>query len=461
MYQIPWEIYSEPEILEVLTEIFTAKGYKVYNIHKTDRREELGVDIECTKPAENQKVILAVKKQPRKSDVSQLEEFAERPSTSRIYVYINEPSVAFKTVMERLGNHISFWNAETLTYELFCTDLHFYLFMVLENSFEKSIYKIVRSFFDIYFKVEKKKIEQPLKATTDMLNLLWAAKDRSASLNKSLRTLQLLFEEMNLPHVTEEIRKSMVLTFLKNIEHLELENLVQLQSHFSEFLDKYPTNFEQFCKQTKGRSNWLHWANIRPTLSPSFITKSLESERKSSQRMKDFFKGHNVSKIEPPSLSEILGDVARTLANEVDMFEDTVDDLFSISLFGKWDDVRDEFVRMAMERSNELRSAIKKELTTIEEEIDQSLKDKQFQASIFSIKVFTNCEGELKQHLCLNDFLLLQETYSKILALKSPTNLPGVHKRRREEAKTLIEKAIKMLDKNDLWDVIKASKSFC
>ncbi len=59
MFQVPWKLYSETEILGVLTEIFRAKGYNVYNIRKTDRRGELGVDMECTKPAENQKVILA------------------------------------------------------------------------------------------------------------------------------------------------------------------------------------------------------------------------------------------------------------------------------------------------------------------------------------------------------------------------------------------------------------------
>ena len=62
MFQIPWKLYSEPEILEVLTEIFEVKGYQVYNIHKTDRRGEEGVDLECAKPAENQKIILAVKR---------------------------------------------------------------------------------------------------------------------------------------------------------------------------------------------------------------------------------------------------------------------------------------------------------------------------------------------------------------------------------------------------------------
>lgn len=461
MFQVPWKLYSETEILEVLTELFRTKGYNVYNIHKTDRRDELGVDMECTKPAENQKVILAVKKQPGKSDVAQLEEFARKQSTSKIYVYVSEPSAAFKKAMERLKNQISFWNAEMLTYELFCTNVRFYLLMVLENSFEKPIFEIVRSFFAVYFRVEKKKIEPPSKATPDMLNLLWAAKDRSSSLNKSLRTLQLLFEEMGSPEITKKTRQDMAFAFLKTIQNLKYENLDQLQSHFSEFLDKYPTNFEQFCKQTKGRSNWTYWAETRPTLSPGFITKSLESERESAQSIKEFLEKRDTSRPKPESLSDILGDVARILANEVFMFEDAVDDLFSIGLFGKWDDMREEFARMSKERSNELKSAIRKELEAIKKQIDQNLKDERFQASIFSKEVFANYEGELKQRLSLNNFLLLQQTYSRISALESPTNLLDVNKRRNEEARALVEKAIQMLNKKDLWDDIKASKSFC
>jgi hypothetical protein len=454
MFQIPWKMYSESEVLEVLTEIFRERGYKVYNIHKTDRRGEQGVDMECTKPAENEKVLLAVKKKPSKSDVGQLEDFAEKASTPKIYVYIEEPSTAFKSVMERLKNRISFWNAETLTYELFCTDLRFYLFMILENSFEKPIFEIIDSFFDVLSRVEKKKVKQPSKATPEMLNLLWVAKDRSSSLHKSLRTLQLLFEKMSLHEVSEETKKSMTIAFLASIENLKYENLEQLQSLFSEFLDKYPANFEQFCKQTKGASNWTHWALTKPQLSPGSITKSLEFARELTQMAKELLDKHHAPSLEPTSLSETFGDVARILANEVDMFEETVDDLLSIGLYEKWDDMREEFARISNERSKELKNGIKTELISIKEGIEQNLKNGLFQNAVFNDEVFTNYAGELKQHLCLNDFLLLQKTYSKIMALRSPSNLADVNKRRHEEARTFVNKAIKMLDRKDLFNGI-------
>jgi hypothetical protein len=104
MFQIQWKLYSESEVLEILTELFRAKGYDVYNVHKTDRSGENGVDMECTKTAESQKITIAVKKKPNKSDIGQLQEFAKRPSTSKIYLYIEEPTTDFKKAIEEFRN---------------------------------------------------------------------------------------------------------------------------------------------------------------------------------------------------------------------------------------------------------------------------------------------------------------------------------------------------------------------
>ncbi len=464
MFQIPWNRYSESEILEVVSQIFQEKGYNIYNIHKTDRRGEEGVDIECTKTGENERLVLAAKKKPEKLDVGQLRDFAKNPASSKIYLYIEEPSASFKDAMAEYKK-ISFWNAEKLTKELFSTNLRFYLFMVLENSFEQPIFEIVFSFFKVYFEVEKKEVEPPVKANTEMLNLLWAAKDRSASLHKSLRNLQELFEQMDLEEVNETTKEAMTTAFLQSVETLKFENLDQLQCLFSEFLHKYPSNFEQFCKQTKGRSNWTHWTTSIPTLSPGFIIKSIEKDKEMTKKIEKFLdKARAMNKQEvpedkPDSISDILGDVARVLANEIFMFEDAVDDLFSIGLFGKWDDMREEFSKMSDKRSKELKNGIKAELTGIVEQIEGKLKENDFQNSFFSDSVFTNYTVELKQHLCVDDFLLLQKTYSKINGLMTPSNLEDLNRKRHEEAKALIQKTIQMLDKKDVWDNIDWTRS--
>ena len=108
MFQIPWHPYSEEEVQEVLTSLYRRRGYDVYNLHKVDRRGEDGVDIECSRHGENGKILISVKMKPQQKDVSQLETLAGKMAITRIYVYVEEPSTAFKKAMEKLKAKVSF-----------------------------------------------------------------------------------------------------------------------------------------------------------------------------------------------------------------------------------------------------------------------------------------------------------------------------------------------------------------
>lgn len=445
MFQIPWNLYSESEILEVVTNIFKEKGYNVYNFHKIDRRGEEGVDLECTKTAENEKITIAAKKKPEKTDVGQLREFAGSPSASKIYIYVEEPSATFKNTMDELKNKISFWNSEKLTRELFFTNLKFYLFMCLENSFERIVYEIVDGFLKVYNQVGDK-VKPLSKTTQEMLNLLWVAKDRTSSLHKSLRTLQLLFERMNLKETNEDTVEAIAFSFLSNIEKLKFENLEQLQILFDEFLQKWPGNFELFCYTTRGASNWRQWGAMKPTLSPGVIIKSLENEKRSAQRMHDLMTNKCPQKMTSPLVSETLGDVARILANDIFYFEYAVDTLFNISLNGKWDNEKATAIaNLNDERSKELRGSIKTDLISIKNKIDDDIKE-DVMGGTFSSKCFSTYSSELKYYLNSNDFLTLQKAYLKIKALNTKSNLPDINRAKYKEAKGLVEEALKMLE---------------
>lgn len=335
MYQIPWSEYSEDEIQEVLTAIFEQKGYEVYNIHKVDRREEDGVDIECTRLGETEKILISVKKHPRKKDVNQLHKFADKPSKTKIYVFVGEPSSAFKGAMEKVKHKVSFWNSKKLTYEIFNTDIRFYLFLIVENYFEKDIYTITLSFTKFYYDFAKNgpKYRKTLKLDNEMLNLLWNIKDRSASLHKSLRNLQTLFEEMNQLEIEERSKMCITRAYLKALSHLHKDSLKPLRELYLEFLKKYPANFEQFCRESRGSSYWKYVLEIRPRLLPGFILESFKEEKEMLREMKN-----ETQKVAIPNkerFSEILGDVARILANEAYWLEDTVDNLFKIGQTGK------------------------------------------------------------------------------------------------------------------------------
>ena len=81
-----------------------------------------------------------------------------------------------------------------------------------------------------------------------------------------------------------------------------------------------------------------------PQLLPGFIANSLEKARQEYERIKLFLKDEkeDLNLAAESNLSEILGDVSRILANEAYWLEETVDDLFSIALFGRWDTLREK-----------------------------------------------------------------------------------------------------------------------
>jgi len=336
MLQIPWELYSEEEIQETLTSLFREKGYEVYNIHKVDRRGEQGVDLECTRRGEMDKIQIGVKKKPRQKDVAQLEVFADRTARTKIYVYIEEPSTGFKKAMEQVKGKISFWDSEKLTYETFATNVRFYLFMIIENHFEKDVHTITFSFCRFYmdFKEKGSRYGKPVKANEKMLNLLWHIKDRSASFHKSLRTLQVLFEHMTLLEIEEKSEISMTQAFLRSLCDLQADSLEPLRDLYLEYLREYPANFEEFCRESKGRSNWKYLFAMMPELQPGFIIKSFEEEKKLDKSV-----GKHIHKtdiiLRKEQLGETLGNVARILANEAYWLEDTADDLFKIGLTGR------------------------------------------------------------------------------------------------------------------------------
>jgi hypothetical protein len=182
--------------------------------------------------------------------------------------------------------------------------------------------------------------KKPTKMNPEMLNLLWNAKDRATTVHKSLRTLQEIYENTDLPSLNEKTKSSMVAGYLKGLLELQLNSLRPLEILFNEFIEKYPNNFAQFCVQTDGRSNWVFFWSHFPKLLPSFIMKSIEEEEEEARKIRallDTTESNNF----PKSLSELLGDISRIEANVAYWLEDTVDDLLSISLFEEWEEMRD------------------------------------------------------------------------------------------------------------------------
>jgi hypothetical protein len=329
--------------------LFEQRGYDPYNIHKIDRAGEAGVDIECTRKGETEKLLIAVKKRPSSKDIAQLNMFANY-SHAKIYVYAQPPTTRFRAEMSKLRDKVSFWDSDKLSSEIFSTNSRLYIFLVLENGFVQGLFQITLDFCRIYFDLEKHKRQarEPVKADLEMLNLLWNAKDRSASLNKSFSSLQTFFEQSDLSGIDEKTEKSITHAYFALLSKLCQNSLVPLKKAFSKFILKYPGNFEKFCVQTTDGSNWFYFLQNLPDLTPGYVIKTIEKERKDYEKTKDFLEkiGTRRKKTEEKeNIGEILADVSRRLSANAYWLEDTVDDLFSIGLLGAWDSMRNKFAR--------------------------------------------------------------------------------------------------------------------
>ncbi len=347
-YAIPWNDYSEEEVQYFLEYIFKRRGYQVYNIHKADRRGEDGADLECIKKGEAETLLVAVKKKPAKKDIQQLRDLSSRDVHSRIYVYIEAPSADFFREMEKNRNNVSFWDATKLTNELFDIDPRLYLFMVLENRFYAPSYSTNWNNISHYRKVIDGKIEigEPEKMDSDMLLLLWNAKDRSVSLNRGLNLLQLTFEESMPLKLNKTETISLINGYLHGLERLKVHALTPLLECIERYRTSYPNIFSLYCKQTDGRSNWRYFYNHQPVLLPSqikeYFEKMKEDEEKYAELNKEIEEDETFRKYTDDDRGYLLGDVARILGFWPFVIESMFDDIFSICLYGDWRAHRDK-----------------------------------------------------------------------------------------------------------------------
>lgn len=100
--------------------------------------------------------------------------------------------------------------------------------------------------------------------------------------------------------------------------------------------------------QTADGSNWFYFLQNLPDLTPGYVIKTFEKERKDYEKTKDFLEKIRTrlkKTEEKESIGEILADVSRRLSASAYWLEDTVDDLFSIGLLGAWDSMRNKFAR--------------------------------------------------------------------------------------------------------------------
>jgi hypothetical protein len=337
-FDIPWNMYSEEEILTVVSELFRVRGYETCDVQEGDRDAERKVDLVRSGPSGREELLVIVRKKPIEPDVAQLIRFAKNEGVQKIYVYVREPTGRFKVAMSRAVNEgVVFWNADILSGQLLDTIPRLYMNMITEHFVIRELFVIEdrmrRTHNDIH--ANKRPPSQPEEPSNELLNLLWQGKDRAVSWNKALGAIQVTFERMKLGKMDDATKRSVIKGFLRGLLWLNRSSVVPLSEFFNMIFDEYPGTFDTFCKQTRAVSFWIHIRSFRPHYLPTRIQNTLSMERSSDEEM-----GLLEAECDEPDpdddISSLIADFARTLGAHANNLEDVVDGLRGVVLFNDW-----------------------------------------------------------------------------------------------------------------------------
>lgn len=98
---------AEETVQDFITEAHENEGWRVKNVHKTDRRHEKGADLIARRKGRRR--LIAVKKKPRSDDLKQLDMLHSRKKEGELlYAYVEDPSEPFRKKMEAVEGDIRF-----------------------------------------------------------------------------------------------------------------------------------------------------------------------------------------------------------------------------------------------------------------------------------------------------------------------------------------------------------------
>jgi hypothetical protein len=266
--EIPWPDFSELEIQTLLKIHFESLGYTIRWCHNEDAQHERGIDLDCANN-EGNRIVVAVKKDPKTEDIAQLLDLSRTEAKQRIYVRIKRGTQRFEDEARKLRETVDFWDPDTLENEMNRTGLT--LTLLFRNSdVATEMLSICRLFVETGKEYELPAGNMRSHCDPRILKVLWDLKDRAVTLNKCFRLLQQLFEET--PFLGTLAADDVRDLFSSSLAHLSLYGsrpiLQTLERGDSDLL----ALIREVYLKTHTRSNWLHMARLTPLARPGSIS---------------------------------------------------------------------------------------------------------------------------------------------------------------------------------------------
>jgi len=286
-----WELNDEEKAHGCLEEVYSKKGFTVKNLHRDDRLHESGIDLLCTK--NDRSIGFAVKKKPKKKDISQLKKLADSdPSIVKFYVYLDSPTRPFEHAMKSYTNvHYLDWSK-------------FHSLLVQNGSVNYILlyfaaHKLFENLSNIYYLIYEKRTIKQYKHSLDReeTEFMWNIKDDAVKLKSSFEYLQATWRPVLMTRL-EYDRKEWAGYIAKLHADLDIINNIAGESLCHSFLtmsDKFPHFVASYWELVSCRTVWKDFAamaiklgkrslkDLKEFIRHEWVVPTLEPSRRSTE----------------------------------------------------------------------------------------------------------------------------------------------------------------------------------
>ena len=255
---------DEEEVQDLIQNAFENDGWKVRNLHKSDRGHEEGVDLICER--QGKKRLIAVKLRPEKQDIKQLDDLARRFGEGELfYAYTADPTVAFQKKIDDVPNIVNFLGPSDLHSMLIQREVVDYLvryFGVLP------IAKEMAESVTALWESRNVTTYQGLMRTED-LRSIWILKDAVLKIRAAVGIIALRWDDnlMRRTDVREDEFEKVLDDVVCDLDMVQSFTGGNMSHAFNMVKDRTPHVLSLVWTVIRPRTNWMHFVGMAETLS--------------------------------------------------------------------------------------------------------------------------------------------------------------------------------------------------
>lgn len=256
------EEIDESKLQELLTNVYKNKGYQVKNMHRDDPRSENGADLVIVKG--NEKILVAVKKNPKKGDIDQLNRLYNRKEeASLVYAYSGHSTGPFLEVENKLNNGIEFLTGKSLHDFLLMGESVDYLLLIFK--FHPLVQELSNSLAIIW---EHRKNMVPDIFKKEDLTLLYSLKQAVLKKRISVGIVSLRYDYYANSQLKKKIEEfpSILDEQIRSLDQAQRYSSSSMIEAFDKVANIAPHLFAILWNKVSMRTNWREYTHKTESL---------------------------------------------------------------------------------------------------------------------------------------------------------------------------------------------------